>query len=51
MEILESVTWITLGFLPMLGSMELVWRISAKTKRKSKKTMMGLTPVHDSLQK
>jgi hypothetical protein len=45
MEILESVAWITLGFLPMLGSMELAWRFSAKTKRKSKKAMIGLTPV------
>jgi hypothetical protein len=45
MEILESVAWITLGFLPMLGSMELAWRFSAITKRKSKKAMIGLTPV------
>jgi hypothetical protein len=51
MEILESATWITLGFLPMLGSMELAWRLSANTKRKSKKAMRGLTPPprHDTI--
>ena len=26
MEIAESISWITLGFLPMLGSMEVAWK-------------------------
>jgi hypothetical protein len=39
MENLESIVWITLGFLPMLGSMELAWRLS---KRRPKKPMIGL---------
>lgn len=30
MEIIESVAWITLGFLPMLGSMEVAWRLGKK---------------------
>lgn len=51
MEILESVVWVTLGFLPMLGSMELAWRLSAKAKRRPKKTMRELVSVHGMLQK
>jgi hypothetical protein len=35
MEVLQSIAWITLGFLPMLGSMELAWRLYEK--RRSKK--------------
>jgi hypothetical protein len=38
MEVLQSIAWITLGFLPMLGSMELAWRLYEK--RRSKKTMI-----------
>ena len=30
MEILESIAWITLGFLPLFGSMELAWRLHKK---------------------
>jgi hypothetical protein len=30
MEILESIAWITLGFAPVFGSMELAWRLSKK---------------------
>jgi hypothetical protein len=30
MEILESVGWITLGFGPLFGSMELAWRLRKK---------------------
>ena len=30
MEIIESLAWVTLGFLPMLGSMELAWRLNKK---------------------
>jgi hypothetical protein len=51
MEILELVVWVTLGFLPMLDSMELAWRLSAKTKRMPKKPMIGLVSVHGMLQK
>ncbi len=49
MEILESLAWIILGFLPMLGSMELAWRLS--DKRKFKKVMIGMVSIHDMLQK
>jgi hypothetical protein len=30
MEILESIAWITLGFVPIFGSMELAWRLRKK---------------------
>jgi hypothetical protein len=30
MEILESIAWITLGFLPVFCSMELAWRLRRK---------------------
>jgi hypothetical protein len=30
MEILDSIAWITLGFLPVFGSMELAWRLRRK---------------------
>jgi hypothetical protein len=30
MEILDSIAWITLGFLPAFGSMELAWRLRRK---------------------
>jgi hypothetical protein len=30
MEILESIVWITLGFVPVFGSMELAWRLRKK---------------------
>jgi hypothetical protein len=49
MEIIESIAWITLGLLPMLGSMELAWRLSEK--RRSKKTITERVPVHVMLQK
>ena len=48
-EVLQSVAWVTLGFLPMLGSMELAWRLSKK--RKSKKAMIKKVPSHVMLQK
>ena len=51
MEILESVVWVTLGFLPMLGSMELAWRLSAKMKRRSKRPLIEMVSVHGMLQK
>ena len=49
MEVLQSVAWVTLGFLPMLGSMELAWRLSEK--RKSKKAMIKKVAAHVMLQK
>jgi hypothetical protein len=49
MEIIESIAWITLGFLPMLGSLELAWRLSEK--RRSKKMKTERVPVHVMLQK
>jgi hypothetical protein len=48
-EVLQSVAWVTLGFLPMLGSMELAWRLSKKGK--SKKDMIKKVPAHAMLQK
>jgi hypothetical protein len=30
MEILESIAWITLGFVPVFSSMELAWRLRKK---------------------
>lgn len=32
MEIFESIAWLALGFLPLLGAMELTW---TKTKKNS----------------
>jgi hypothetical protein len=49
MEVLQSVAWVTLGFLPMFGSMELAWRLSEK--RKSKKDMVKKVADHVMLQK
>jgi hypothetical protein len=49
MDIIESIAWITLGFLPMLGSLELASRLS--DKRRSKKTVTERVPVHVMLQK
>jgi hypothetical protein len=49
MEIIESIAWITLGFLPMLGSLELAWRLGKK--RSSKKMITEGVPVHVMLQK
>jgi hypothetical protein len=48
-EVLQSVAWITLGFLPVLGSMELAWRLPEK--RKFKKAMIKKVPAHVMLQK
>jgi hypothetical protein len=49
MEIVESVAWVTLGFLPMLGSLELAWRLS--DKRRFKKATSGKVPIHVTIQK
>ena len=44
MEILESIAWITLGFLPVFGSMELAWRLRRKLVV-SKSRAEGVTDV------
>ena len=31
MELIESIAWVTLGFAPVFGSMELAWRIHKKS--------------------
>jgi hypothetical protein len=49
MEIIESVVWVTLGFLPMLGSLELAWRLSEKKRPKGKITER--VPVHVKVRK
>jgi hypothetical protein len=49
MEIIESVAWVTLGFLPMLGSLELAWRLSEKKRSKGKITER--VPVHVKIRK
>ena len=46
MEIIESVAWITLGFLPMLGSMELAWILSSKKRPKKAVRGTGIRPWH-----
>jgi hypothetical protein len=37
MEIAESIGWITLGFLPMFGSMEVAWRLAKRSYKASTK--------------
>jgi len=32
MELLESIAWITLGFIPTLGSLEMAFRITKRLK-------------------
>jgi len=50
MDIIESIAWITLGFLPIFGSMEVAWRLS--NKRRSKETITEKkVPVNVILQK
>ena len=49
MEILESIAWITLGFAPVFGSMELAWRIHKKSevskiKAKVITSRLGVSP-------
>jgi hypothetical protein len=36
MEIIDSIAWVTLGFLPMFGSMEVAWRLK---KRRLERTI------------
>jgi len=47
-EVLPYVACVTLGFLPMLGILELAWRLSER--RKSKKAMIKKVPAHVLLQ-
>jgi hypothetical protein len=35
MEITESIAWIALGFLPVFGFMEVVWRLGKKRSFKA----------------
>jgi hypothetical protein len=49
MEIIDSVAWVILGFLPMLGSLELAWRLS--DKRKTKKATTERVPIDVTSQK
>jgi hypothetical protein len=35
MEIVESIAWVTLGFLPVFVSMELAWRLGKKRRTRS----------------
>jgi hypothetical protein len=49
MEIIESIAWITLGFLSMFGSMELAWRLGKRRFKKMK--IEKKVPVHVILQK
>jgi hypothetical protein len=44
MEILESIAWIASGFVPMLGALELAWRIDKKGR--FKKTMATIQRGH-----
>jgi hypothetical protein len=37
MEIIEAIAWITLGFVPMLGSMELAWRLNIRKRSATSK--------------
>jgi hypothetical protein len=50
MDTIEFIAWVTLGFLPMLGSLELAWRLSNKRRSKKMKTEKKV-PVHVILQK
>ena len=35
MEITESIAWVALGFLPLFGSVEVVWRLGKKKSFKA----------------
>jgi hypothetical protein len=54
MEITESIAWVALGFLPMLGSMEVAWRLGKKRSFKpstKKVTIMKKVSMVDVLRK
>jgi hypothetical protein len=40
MELLESIGWIALGFIPTLGSMEIAFRITKWLKPSSRETIL-----------
>jgi hypothetical protein len=46
MEVLQSIARITLGFLPMLGSMELAWRLYEKRSSKKNNDKKCGWPCH-----
>ena len=52
MEIAESIGWVALGFLPVFGSMEVVWRLGKRGffKPSTKETIMKKVSV-DALHK
>ena len=41
MEIAESIGWVALGFLPVLGSMEVAWRLGLKKRSFKPSTKKG----------
>ena len=54
MEIAEAIGWIALGFLPMFGSMEVVWRLGKKRSFKASATkaaIMKKVSMVDALRK
>jgi hypothetical protein len=38
MNIIESIVWISIGFIPMFGGLELAWRLAIKKFKVAKKT-------------
>ena len=42
MEILESLTWIALGFVPILVSLEMSWRMGKVIGRRRRRRMTGI---------
>jgi hypothetical protein len=40
MELLESIGWIALGFIPTLASMEMAFRITKRLKLFSRETIL-----------
>ena len=51
MEILESIAWIALGFVPMLGALELAWRIDKKGRFQKTMTTIQRVPLDVLLRK
>ena len=42
MEILESLTWIALGFVPILVFLEMSWRMGKVIGRRRRRRMTGI---------
>jgi hypothetical protein len=38
MNIVEGIIWISIGFIPMFGGLELAWRLAAKRLKLVNKT-------------